>query len=92
MLVPVDNKAAPFGSGLFLFAHNLSSSIYCCAAKCCKNLSCYVAASAECVAVYRIREIREKWMQNNVISGLLFFVTFAYGGVTVWHLYGQFLM
>ena len=44
------------------------------------------------IALLYIWHIREKWMQNKFISRLLFFVTFAYSGVTVWHLYGQFVM
>ena len=44
------------------------------------------------IALLYIWHIREKWMQNKIISRLLYFVTLAYGSVTVWHLYGQFVM
>ena len=43
-------------------------------------------------ACYLLWAIRDKWQGRSVIGFLLLFVIFAYGGVTLWHIYGQLFM
>ncbi len=42
--------------------------------------------------IWLIWRLRHRWMHRTVIAGLLGFAVLAYGGVTLWHIYGQFFI
>ena len=41
---------------------------------------------------YLLYITRDKWQNKLYLTGLLSFVFLAYSGVTLWHIYGQFMI